>query len=187
MTPQVRLLLDTVRPSLGYVVAPAVLGGFGSGSGYVSIQPVDPNGGAAYESALSQDRQDRARLGTELLNSGSVTVSGVARTELATGQVDSRVLLALQALIKHEPIDIVSFRHSGPHASPGIPFRLVFLAESDPAAGLSGPTYLAPLVSVLRADIDFPAWTKVGPMLYDGQNLVRIYYAGPSPLGLLGS
>ena len=96
------------------------------------------------------------------------------------------MLLALQALIKHEPIDIVSFRHSGPHASPGIPFRLVFLAESDPAAGLSGPTYMAPLVSHVAGGHRFPRLDQGRADLSDGQNLIRIYYAGPSPLGLLG-
>ena len=75
VTPQVRLLLGTVRPRLGSDVVPAVLASFGSGAGQVTIQVVDPSGASAYEAALSQDVQERMQLGNKLLDSGSITAS----------------------------------------------------------------------------------------------------------------
>ena len=187
VTPQVRLLLGTVRPRLGSDVVPAVLASFGSGTGQVTIQVVDPSGASAYEAALSQDVQERMQLGNKLLDSGSITASPTAETELAHGQVDSRVLLAIQALIKREPVEIVSFGHRGPHAGPGFPFRAVNLSTSDPNAGLSGGSYLQALAAVLRAHADFPAPSVRPAILNNGERVAHIQYPAPSPLGLLRS
>jgi hypothetical protein len=185
VTPQVRLLLGTIRPSLGADVALVDLARFGAGSSQVTIQVVDPHGSAAYAAALSQDVQQRIQLGNKLLSSGSISGSPSAKSDLAHGQVDSRILLAIQALIKQAPVDIVSFGRSGPHAGPGIPFRAVDFAEFDPAAGLSGPGYVGKLAMVLKAHATFPVYSSVGQSVYNGQNVIHIAYAAPSPLGLL--
>jgi hypothetical protein len=183
MTPELRVFFSSVNPSLGSYVAPAVLASFGE----VSIQVIDQAGGAAYETALTQDVQARIQLGEQLMSSGQVSASPTAGTELTGGEVDSRLLLALQALANRQPIDVLAFTDSGPGASPDIPFRAVDLAVTDPAAsGMPPSEYLGSLRQLLLAHANFPAYTKVGPVtLPDGQTAVQIEYAAPSPLGLL--
>jgi hypothetical protein len=123
-----------------------------------------------------------------LLNSGRVSASAVAQSELAAGDVDSRVLLVLQSLADQQPIDVLGFADSGPGAGPGIPFRAVDLAESDPASSLARPAYLQSIVAILRAHATFPVYTKGGPAtLADGQTAIQIEYSAPSPLGLLAA
>jgi hypothetical protein len=182
VTPALRTLFSKANPSLGNHVAPQVLARFGP----VTIQAVDPKGAAAYQAALSQDVQSRIRLGEQLLNSGNVSVLPVARRELAAGDVDARVELALQALARQEPIQVLRFAYAGPGASPGIPLRAVDLARMDPAAGIAPGAYLQTMVQLIRAHASFPAWLRGGPVtLGTGQVVVQIVYAAPSPLGLL--
>jgi hypothetical protein len=182
MTPQLRIFLRSVRPSLGRVVAPAALASFGG----VSIHGIYQAGPAAYENALSQDVQARIQVGDHLLHGGRLSASPSAGTELAAGEVDSRVLLALEALAAKEPIDVLGFSDSGPEASPGVPFRIVDLAITEPGAGTRAPGYLQTLRETLQAHANFPVYTHVGPTkMPDGQTAVQIEYAAPSPLGLL--
>jgi hypothetical protein len=183
VTPALRTLFET-NPSVGYSVTSAVLASFGP----VSIQVIDPAGTAAYQAALSADVQARIQVGEQLLNSGRVSASAAATRELAAGEVDSRLLLALRAVSYQQPIDIVGFNDSGPGASQGIPLRLVALAENDPAAGMSQQAYLHSIAQVLTAHATFPAYAKAGPgTLPDGQTVVEIQYASPGSLGLLTS
>lgn len=180
MTPELNTFFSAVNPGLGSEVAPVVLASFGQ----VSIEVIDPAGAGAYENELSQDVQARIQVGEQLLDSGQVTASPTAESELAAGDVDSRVLLALQALANQEPIDILDFGDSGPGASPGVPFRTVDLAEMDP--GVSAQGYLPTIASVLKAHATFPLYQHVGPVtLADGQTAIEIQYSAPSPLGLL--
>jgi hypothetical protein len=181
VTPAVRSYLST-NPSLGDYVTPAVLASFGQ----VTIQMVDLDGAAAYQTALSQDVQARIAMGEQLLNSGYISASATATSELEAGDVDSRVLLVLQALCYQEPIDVLGFGDAGPGASPGIPLRGVQLAEFDPNALVSRTAYLQVLQQVLNAQATFPAPQHAGVVpLGNGQNGVQIEYAAPSPFGLL--
>jgi hypothetical protein len=182
VTPLVRTLLTTINPALGYQVAPTVLASFGP----ISIQPVDPDGGQAYVAELSQDVQNRIQLGTQLLNSGRVTASTSATAELEAGQVDSRLLLAIQAVSYQESVYIAGFVDSGPGASPGVPYRAAGLAETDPS-GEPSTSYLQTMVSVLEAHATFPAPQGTPLTLPDGQTVLKIQYLAPSPLGLLTS
>lgn len=182
MTPALHTLFSTMNPSLGNDVAPEVLASFGQ----VSIQPVDPAGAGAYQTALSQDVQGRIKLGEQLLNSGLLSASATARSEIVAGDVDARLLLTLQSLVDQQPVDVLAFTDSGPGASPGIPFRQADLALTDPASGMSPSAYLQSMVRILKTHASFPAYDKVGPgMLPDGQRVAQIEYAAPSPLGLL--
>jgi hypothetical protein len=182
VTPELRTLFSTLDPSLGNTVAHEVLARFGE----ITIQVVWPAGAAAYRAALSQNLEARIQLGGQLLSSGHVSASPTAQDELSAGDVDSRILLALQAVANQQPIHVVGFSDSGPGAAPGIPFRTIYLAETDPSAGMSPPAYLHSLVAALRAYATSHAGTK--PMQYtlaDGQTVIRIEYAAPSPVGPL--
>jgi hypothetical protein len=183
VTPDVRTLITAINPGLGADVAPTDLASFGSGSAQVSVQVVYPDGAAAYEAALSQNVQQRVKVGTQLLTTGTVSASAAAASDLAAGAVDPRLLLVIKAMASLEPVDVVGFADSGPGASAGVPFRQVALAETDPAASVAASAYLRAMLQLLQAHATFPAFTHVGHVtLPDGTKVVQAEYAAPSPV-----
>jgi hypothetical protein len=181
VTPALRSLFDT-NPDLGNYVAPTIMASFGE----VTIQMIDPDGAAAYETELSDDVQARIQAGEALMNSGFISASATATSELEAGDVDSRLLLLLQALSLQEPIDILTFADSGPGASQGVPYRGVQLAEFDPNAGVSRSDYLQVFQQVLTAQSSFPPYQKAEPVtLSTGETVVQIQYALPLEFGLI--
>jgi hypothetical protein len=184
-TPALRTVFTAINPALGDDVAAPVLASFGTGNAQVTVQVIDPAGGAAYQGALSQDVQARMQLGEQLLNSGRVSASPAAGNDLAAGAVDSRLLLAIKALSVKQPVDVLGFADSGPGASAGVPFRAAYLAETDPSAPASGRAYLQTMVGMLKAHANFLALKSATQTTLDGQTVVQIEYAAPSPLGLL--
>jgi hypothetical protein len=183
LTPQLRTFLKSVNSGLANEVAPAVLARFG----LVSVQVIAPHGAAAYETALRQDVQARIQLGQQLLSSGRLTAAPTAGTELSSGHVDARVLLLLQALSDQQPIDVLAFTDSGPGASPGVPYRAVDLAISDPSAGMNSGQYFSSLHTMLLDHAHFPAYTSITPTTVSGQTAAQIEYAAPAQLGMLSS
>ena len=103
----------------------------------------------AYQTSLNADLADRKRSGATLLNDSRITVSATARSQLAAGQVDSRLLAALASLAGHQPIDIMQFGNLGPGASPGVPLRFADLAESVPAAHMDTAAYIRAAWAIL--------------------------------------
>ena len=186
VTPPLEHLFDG-SSSLGAHVAPVILASFGSGRARVTIQPFDPMGGSAYQASFSTDLQDRIRVGQELLNSGKVAAAPKARAALAAGDVDPRILLAIQALTQQlSGVEIASFGDSGPGASPGVPFRAANFVATDLSAGETQQAYLQQMIAVLRAHVSFPPIGHATPVtLFNGQTAVGIMYFAPSPLGLL--
>jgi hypothetical protein len=181
VTPGLRMLFSTLNPSLGNEVTPQAVASFGQ----VSIHVIYPAGAAAYQAALSQDVQARIQLGEQLLNGGRVSASPGAESELTAGVVDSRLLLAIQALADQQPVHIVDFGGSG-GARPGAPFRGVQLAETDPSGALAPSVYLQSMIALLQAHATFPAFASGKQVtMPDGQTVVQVVYAAPSPLGLL--
>ncbi len=163
--------------------APAVLASFGSGPGAITVRVVAPHGAAAYQTLLNADLADRKSSGAALLNNSRITVSATARRQLAAGQVDSRLLLALAALAGHQPIDIVQFGSLGPGASPGVPLRFADLAESVPAAHMDKAAYVRATWAVLSqaAARIRPARALTGTL--QRQAVLRVEFTAPSPLG----
>jgi hypothetical protein len=182
MTPQLRVFFSSVNSRLGNEVADTILAHYG----LVTIQVVYQSGAAAYQAALSQDVQERQQVGGQLL-SGRVTASSIAGTELAAGRVDPRLLLVLKTLSAQQPIDVLAFADAGPGASPDVPLRVMDLAITDPASGLTQGAYLQSLRQMLQAGTGFPPYTKIEPTTVDGQTAVQIEYAAPSPLNLLST
>jgi len=113
-----------------------------------------------------------------------VSASAAAESDLESGAVDPRLLLVIMAVASLEPVDVVGFADSGPGASVGVPFRLMALAETDPAASVSASGYLQAMLHLLQAHATFPAFNHAGQVtLSDGQKVVQVEYAAPSPLG----
>jgi hypothetical protein len=167
------------------IYAPAVLATFGSGDSQITIRVIAPRGAAVYYGALGADLAGRKASEAELLQVNVITLSPTAWKQLITGQVDSRLALAIAALASNEPVDIVQFGNIGPGADADIPLRYADLAQNDQAAHLAGSAY----VQSMRADLGTgpvayrPASTAT-VVLPGGQPVLRIEFTAPSPLGV---
>ena len=173
--------------SLATAWAPDVLASFGSGAAAITVRVVAQHGAASYQAALRADQADRKTAGAALLGDRRITMSAAARRQLAAGQVDARLILAIASLATARPVDIVQFEDPGPGADPGIPLRYADLAEDDRTANLNGAVY----VQAMRAALGKltgpyqPASTVT--MAQAGEPAVlRVEFTAPSPLGLLG-
>jgi tetratricopeptide (TPR) repeat protein len=168
---------------LAEVYAPVVLAAFGSGRARVEIRAVAPDGTAAYQDAMAADLAARLQAGAQLLRNPDISASPAARGPLSDGSVDSRLLVTLAVLAglrPAHPIRIISFGAPAPGASPGVPLR---------SAEITGPASQA-IVAFLRAQqAPYLAAVIRTIRLPGGQAAVavRIGFASPSPLGLLGS
>lgn len=184
-TPAVR---DMFGSSLSTAMAPGVLASFGSGPAEITVRVVAPRGVAAYWAAIRTDQAARKTNGSALLNVPRITVSAIARTQLADGQVDSRLLLAVASLATNEPINIVQFGNIGPGAGPGIPLRFADLASNDQAAHMTSAAYLRSLrASLNSATAQFRPARIVQVVGPGGRSVLRVEFTAPSPLGLFGT
>ncbi len=164
------------------VYAPTVIASFGSGTARIDVRVYAAGGAPEYEAALKADEQSRVSVGRQLLRNSRVSVTAAARQQLASGQVDSRLLITIATLSHQSPVSVVAFGDSGPGASPGASLREAELVA--PGGAKSG--YLNSMISLLRAQQQpYLANSVTLVHLANGQQAVRIEFAAPSPLGLL--
>jgi hypothetical protein len=165
--------------------APGVLARFGSGAAQVQVRVVAPHGTAAYQASLHSDQLSREQAGTALLSNSRIELSTAARADLASGAVDSRLLLTLPALAAVHPIQVLGFAGRGPGASAGMPLCWVRLG-STPPAGMKKSAYIGWLQGFVRGQrppYDGATWAA-----RDGAaTVINIRFSSPSPLGLIGS
>jgi hypothetical protein len=148
---------------------------------------IAPRGAAAYSAALRADVQARKQSGTELLHSQRIAVSPAARGPLSRGEVDSRLLVTISGLSARQQVSVVGFGDVGPGASPGVPLRSADLAETVGPGGPSRAARVQSMLAFLRAQRDpYLAAHIQAVRLAGGRNVLRIEFAAPSPLGLLG-
>jgi hypothetical protein len=179
-TPAVRSLFGS---SLDAAWAPAVLASFGSAADRVTVRVIAPHGVAVYDVLLKADQAARKTAGATLLKDPRISCSSPARAQLAGGLVDSRLLAALAALARHQPISIAGFGDPGPGASAGLPLRSADLAEDDQAAHLDRTAYVKALrasLGTMRTAFQLTPVTTVTSLR--GQALLRIQVTAPSPL-----
>jgi len=176
---------DLFGSSLSSDYAPAVLAAFGSGQASITVRVVAPRGPSAYRNQIGADQAARKDIGKDLLTITEITVSAEARRQLLAGQPDSRLLLAVAHLASKQAIDIVEFGNLAPGGDPTIPLRYADLAESDQAAHLGRSDYLRALRAGL-ASSEYRPTTIVSVSLPSGQSVLRIEFAAPSVLGLVG-
>ena len=169
--------------------APAVIASFGSGSTLISVRAISRRGAAAYSSALRRDIAARKEAGTSLLlENQRITASAAARRQLAAGQVDPRLVLAIANLASQRPLSIVAFGDLAPGADPGIPFRSADLAETGGTAGPDPAAQVRSMSAFLHRQGGFYRGAHVQLVrLAGGGSVLRIEFAAPSPLGLLGA
>ena len=163
---------------LAGVYAPEVLASFGTGAARIDIRIVGPDGAAAYRTALAADLRARRAAGTQLLRDPRITMTPSARTELAAGQVDARLLMTLAALAAGEPVRVTGFGDCGPGASASLPLRAAVIAA--PAATARR------MLAFARAQRSpyLPAHADLRPGR-GGQWVLTVEFAAPAPLGLL--
>jgi len=170
-----------------HVYAPAVLATFGSGDSLITVRVIAPDGAAAYYRALAKDLGARKASGAALLQANVITLSPTARQQLIAGQPDSRLLLAIAALVTKLPVDIVQFGDTGPGADADIPLRYADLAENDQAAHLAPSAYIRSILADLgTVQAEYRPTSTATVVLPGGQTVLRIEFTAPSPLGLLG-
>ncbi len=176
-----------IGPRLSSADTPAAIASFGSGSMQISIRVVAPRRAAAYFSALSADIAARKAAGTQLLDNQRIIASAAARRQLAGGRVDPRLLVILASLAAQRPVSIVAFGDLAPGASPGIPLRSADLAQTGATAGPHPAAQMRAMIAFLRAQRDpYLAAHIQTARRAGGRNVLRIEFAAPSPLGLLG-
>jgi hypothetical protein len=181
-TPAVRSLFGS---SLDAAWAPAVLASFGSAAAdRVTVRVIAPHGVAVYDVLLKADQAARKTAGATLLKDPRISCSSPARAQLAGGLVDSRLLAALAALARHQPISIAGFGDPGPGASAGLPLRSADLAEDDQAAHLPRTAYVRSVrasLGTMSAAFQLTPVTTVAPP--HGSPVLRVQVTAPSPLG----
>jgi hypothetical protein len=177
---------DLFGSSLASAWAPAVLASFGSGPAGITVRVIAPHGAAAFQNALTADMNARKTSGAALLNDNQITVSATAQQQLASGQVDSRLMLAIAALAGQQPISIVDFGNTGPGVNADLPLCFADLAESDQASHLGSVAYVRSMRSYLSTvNAQYrPARTET--VVIGGQAVLRVEFTAPSPLGVFG-
>jgi hypothetical protein len=163
---------------LADVYAPVVLASFGSGAGRIDVRAIAPDGAAAYRASLAADWRARVTAGSQLARNRHISVSAAARSALKAGDVDPRLLLTLAELAAGQRVRIVAFSDASPGANAAVPFRT---AEIAPLGRQRG--------TALRSALSFFAGQRP-PFVplragIDGNSVLLVEYAAPSPLGLL--
>jgi hypothetical protein len=171
---------------LGSFYAPTVIASFGAGTARIDVRVIAADGGAAYARQLARDLRIRRTSAAQLAGNKNITLSPAARAQLLSGDVDIRLVTTLAFLAGQQPVSVVAFASFAPGAAPGVPMRWAYLAESDPAARDGGAAYVRSLIAFARGlRPPYVPLSLATARLPDGQNVLRIAFAAPSPLGLL--
>ncbi len=163
--------------------APATLASFGPAGKRISIRMIFARGAAAYASALRAGLAARKANESWLLNP-RITMSAVARQQLAAGQVDSRLVLTIANLASEWPVRIITFGDQAPGASAGIPLRCADVAVTGSKAGADLVGQARLMSSYVHALEDFYGGARIQAVqLAGGRHVVQIGFTAPSPLG----
>ena len=160
------------------VFAPALIATFGSGATRVDIRAIASLGGSAYRAAEPAELAARKAAGAQLLHNQRFHASAQAARQIRAGQVDSRVLVSLAALVSQRPVSVTSFGDTGPGVAPS--FRQVTIASS----GGQVADLTADLSQVQAQRTPYlPASATIVHL--GGQTALRIEFGAPSLQGLL--
>ena len=168
---------------LASVYAPVIIASFGSGNARIDIRWVFPGGTAKYRSVRGAALHARKATAARLLTNTRVTLSGAARAQLLSGDVDPQLPPLIATMAHYHPVLIVDFVDQSPGGGPASLLRSVDLATADRAAHLRPAAYLSWMrgfIAVQRAPYR-PTWSRQ-VTLHPGQAVLRIGYGAPSPL-----
>ena len=160
--------------------APALIASFGSGASRIEVRATEPNGAAAYQSALQADLAARMSAGTELLRNRRIRFTASDAAQLRAGEVDTRLLATLAALASQYSFRVAAFGD----VSPGV--QVLFREATITAGGGDGAAELAGAMNLANEqDPPFLPTRVATSRLAAGQAALSIEFAAPSPLGLL--
>ena len=175
---------DQFGTRLASAYAPELIASFGSGTASIEVRYVTPGGARSFEASLIADRGARVAAGQQLLRNQRIHTSEAARTALAAGSVDPRLLVTLAALAAQpvtarQQLSVVAFGDSSPGAA-GVPLR-----NAEIGSG-SQPSVQAMLSFLLAQQPPYqPAQARLVRQP-DGRYLLEVQFDAPSPLGLSG-
>jgi hypothetical protein len=160
--------------------APELIASFGSGTSRVDVRAVANFGAAAFQTAEQADLAAREEAGVQLLRNG-FHVGANGASQIRAGQVDSRLLVTLAALLSQRTVYVSSFGDTGPEAP--VLYRQVTIVD---APGQTGTAMLAADLSQAQAQSKpyRPAQAEI-VHLANGQSALRIEFGAPDQPGLL--
>jgi hypothetical protein len=185
-TPEVRSLLG--GSYLGRY-APAAIAGFGSGNAGISIRVIARRGAAPYLSEVRADVAARQAWASALLRSKNIVWPAAARTLVAEGRVDPRLMIDIAGMASQRRISIVALGDGAPGGTPGVALlRSAELARTGSAADSSPAAQLRWISRFLRRQQgDYLPASIQTVLLPAGGTGLQIRFGAPSPLGLLKS
>lgn len=170
---------------LGSVYAPAVIARFGSGDRQILVRATSPHGAAAYHSSLVSDVAARKAAGATFASGpASAQLSAPEKKELAAGHVDSRLIVLIADLETRRRVQVAAFGDS----SPGVNETAAPLRSADLVID-SNATKRSLLAALSEEAGHYPQYRPAHVItlrLPTGQMALRMEFAAPSPLGLLG-
>ena len=167
---------DALGSRLTTVYAPLVIASFGAGQSLVQVLATAPDGAAAYQAAEQADLQARRLAGRQLLRNKNLYLSKAAAADLASGQVDARLLITLAALAR-QPVSVLSFGGAGPGAAASVPLLAMDIRST-------GPRYLQGLLAFLAGQ-RAPLLAAASVSHAGKITIVHVKFTAPSPTGLL--
>jgi hypothetical protein len=177
----------TVRNQFGNrlaIWAPAILASFGKGKARIDIRWVYPGGAKVYRTDLRTGLRDRNAIYVLLLKNSGVRLSATAKRQVLSGQIDPHLAQLIAKMAAYHRVRVVDFASQSPGGGPASLLRWVDLATTVRAAHLTPAAYLSWMRLIIGAQQPEyrPAWVRL-VTLPDGQAVLRIGYAAPSPLG----
>jgi hypothetical protein len=160
--------------------APELIATFGSGASRIDVRAVANFGAAAFETSARKDLADRKTAGVQLLRNG-FHVGAQGASQIRAGQVDSRLLVTMAALLSQRPVDVSSFGDTGPGAP--VLYRQVTIVDAPGQTGTAALTADLSQVQQQRGSF-LPAHASI-VHLANGQSALRIEYGAPDQPGLL--
>jgi hypothetical protein len=160
--------------------APELMASFGRGASRVDVRAVANFGAAAFQAKEQADLTARKAAGAQLLRNG-FRVTAQSAGQIRAGQVDSRVLVTLAALLSQRQVEVGSFGDTGPGAP--VLYRQVTIVDGPSQMGTAA---LSADLSQVRAQRDpyQPAHAAI-VQLANGQSALRIEFGAPDQPGLL--
>jgi hypothetical protein len=176
----------TVRNQFGSrlaVYAPAIIASFGRGNARIDIRWAYPGGAEAYRAARPAALRMRKAADAQLLTNSNIRLSATARAQLRSGQIDPRLPVLIATMAHARPVRIVDFATQSPGGGPASLLRSVDLASADSVAHLTRWAYVRWMRAFIHAQLpQFRPARSQQVTLADGQTVLRIEYAAPSPL-----
>jgi predicted Ser/Thr protein kinase len=168
---------------LASVYAPAVIASFGSGNTKIEIREIFAGGASALRTALQADLQVRKANDGQILANSHIKVSGIARDQLLSGDIDPLLPGFIAAITATYPVRIVDFGDQAPGGGPASLLRSMDLATHVSGAHVTSSAYISWILALVKAQYTefLPASSKL-VKLPDGQTVLRIEFAAPSPL-----